>query len=293
MPIPTTPTGLVLATVASCVAACLGTIWIFYDSGKRDDQATVTKTLSVMVSVLALAGAFVLVPAFGRSLGPAIVNMLAQLGVVAGVVALITVAAYAMRRSPSQVTCPSCFKPNDPSWTRCPYCGYPDQMADGEAEGNSAETRPAAQPETSPLQSSPSSDTIIDPPSGHFPDRIAWLTALTGPQVGRDFRLASENRIGRDHDREIVLTEANVSGRHAKLWLEGGAFVIQDMASRNGTWVNGTKIEKKWVLGDKDRLRIGSTEFVFVDVGLGPWRGRDLGPVEDAGPSGRPQEDMA
>lgn len=267
MSTPVAPTWLMLTALASCVMACLGTIWIFYDSAKRADPATVTKTLAVMVSVLALAGAVSPVPGLGRQLGSDIVRMLAYIGIAAGVAALVTVIAYAVGREPVLVTCPQCYQANDPSWTQCPYCGYPEIEAHPEPEGS--DDHPQAR-QTSPAEASPSpseGSTIIKPPPGRFPDHIAWLTALNGPHAGRDLRLADENRIGRDQDREIVLTGAGVSRRHARLWLEHGAFVIQDMASENGTWVNGRKIEKKTTLHDKDRLTIGDAEFVFVDVG--------------------------
>lgn len=51
-------------------------------------------------------------------------------------------------------------------------------------------------------------------------------------------------RIGRGSDSDLVLAAAEVSGLHAKITLEGGHYYISDLKSRNGTFVNGARIEK-------------------------------------------------
>src|SRR5262249_26049261 len=71
-----------------------------------------------------------------------------------------------------------------------------------------------------------------------------------------------ENRIGRDTDGAVVLLDALCSRVHAVVEHRGQEWHIRDAASRNGTYVNGQKIDDA-VLADGHLLRVGSTEFSF------------------------------
>jgi hypothetical protein len=67
---------------------------------------------------------------------------------------------------------------------------------------------------------------------------------------------------GRLDECTITLGDPNASRRHAEIRPQHNAFVIKDLASTNGTLVNGVPITEHR-LGDGDRVRIGNTEFVF------------------------------
>lgn len=69
--------------------------------------------------------------------------------------------------------------------------------------------------------------------------------------------------IGRDSANAITLTDSYVSLRHVRIEKKNQHFFIKDMRSRNGTFVNGAKIQEAQ-LQDGDRILIGQTEFQFA-----------------------------
>ncbi len=68
--------------------------------------------------------------------------------------------------------------------------------------------------------------------------------------------------IGRAEDCRLVLTATPVSKRHAELSWSGTAWCVRDLQSRNGTWINGWRIEPELsvIIHDGDMLRFGSCE---------------------------------
>ncbi len=85
------------------------------------------------------------------------------------------------------------------------------------------------------------------------------LTVLYGGPVGLVYTLpvGSETLIGRDDDADLPLGEAHVSRSHAVVRVNpDSTVVIEDQGSSNGTFVNGTKVDKRQ-LEDGDRVQIG------------------------------------
>lgn len=91
-----------------------------------------------------------------------------------------------------------------------------------------------------------------------------YLTMTVGGQAGTNFVLDpnAENRLGRGIDGVVVLTDPLCSRVHATIRHAHGAWTIRDAESRNGTYVNGQKIDEA-VLAEGHYIRIGSSEFVF------------------------------
>ena len=83
---------------------------------------------------------------------------------------------------------------------------------------------------------------------------------ISGKYQGGEFpvSLNTEIRIGRGADLEMVLVEDMVSRRHARITTHGGEFVIEDLGSTNGTFVNGEKISRRQ-LTDGDRVLVGTS----------------------------------
>jgi adenylate cyclase len=80
------------------------------------------------------------------------------------------------------------------------------------------------------------------------------------------FELVDHNVIGRHPKNRIKILEGGVSKVHCLIASEGErAFSIRDLGSRNGTFVNETRIKGKHPLADGDELRIGSTRCLFRD----------------------------
>ena len=72
-----------------------------------------------------------------------------------------------------------------------------------------------------------------------------------------------EVTIGRVQVNDIVLPKGNVSKRHARIVLKDGKFIIVDLKSTNGTYVNGRKITSPLVVKDSDKIYIGD----FIAMG--------------------------
>jgi hypothetical protein len=95
---------------------------------------------------------------------------------------------------------------------------------------------------------------------------VGWLVATTGAHRGMDFRLFDgKNVIGTSADCDIVVTDAYLSARHCTVRYENGNFVVIDLDSRNGTFVNQKRISKEDLI-DNDTVRLGKTEFKFKSL---------------------------
>ncbi|MFT5423406.1 MAG: two-component system NtrC family sensor kinase [Phycisphaerales bacterium] len=90
------------------------------------------------------------------------------------------------------------------------------------------------------------------------------LTVIQGPDQGKKFQLPTHEPqlIGRSSEA-LPLTDSTVSRRHAELTPDGNVWYIRDLASQNGTWVNGVEIKNRIKLQLGDQIRVGSTVFVF------------------------------
>ncbi len=99
-------------------------------------------------------------------------------------------------------------------------------------------------------------------------DRVYFIV-LAGTNVGEMYKLeGSEIIIGRAKDADIQLLDDGISRHHCKVSaLPTGDILIQDLNSRNGTYVNGERI-RSHILQDGDRIRMGSTtilKFTYND----------------------------
>lgn len=72
--------------------------------------------------------------------------------------------------------------------------------------------------------------------------------------------------IGRMSSSDVVLSDPNVSRRHAELRREGGRWMLIDLGSTNGTLVNG-KLAREHEITDGDRLSFGTSELRFELTG--------------------------
>ena len=104
-----------------------------------------------------------------------------------------------------------------------------------------------------------------------------WMMVATfRSQPGRNLVKNSENQrkipvepittIGRTKDNLIRVDEPAVSRRHAQISLTSDGYVLRDLGSENGTYVNGERSETR-VLAEGDRIQIGTVRFVFYDAG--------------------------
>ncbi len=89
--------------------------------------------------------------------------------------------------------------------------------------------------------------------SDEFPV-IVWLDgSLSNPHWVVD---QAEMVLGRDDGCEIVIPVRQISRRHLRIMMDGGACVIEDLRSKNGTWVNGYRLTGMRQLEDGDEIRV-------------------------------------
>ena len=82
-------------------------------------------------------------------------------------------------------------------------------------------------------------------------------------EVKRRYPIYGEAVIGRSKKCDIVINEKFVSGEHLKIWYEDGEWYLEDLGSRNGTFVNDQRIRKMVLLDPEDVISIGGLNFVF------------------------------
>jgi Nif-specific regulatory protein len=97
-----------------------------------------------------------------------------------------------------------------------------------------------------------------------MPDIPAELEAVAGPLKGSSIPLTEDEvSIGREPSNLISLLDAAVSRRHCVISRDQGQFKIQDLNSRNSTFVNGVPITER-TLDSGDEIKIGNSLFLFV-----------------------------
>ena len=94
---------------------------------------------------------------------------------------------------------------------------------------------------------------------------MAKLVVRAGANPGREFGLPEEGgevKIGRLPDLPIPVLDTKVSREHCKVYRQSTGWIVEDLQSRNGTFVNGQRVKKR-LLQPKDRLKVGQTEFEY------------------------------
>jgi len=101
-------------------------------------------------------------------------------------------------------------------------------------------------------------------PSGPGEPRLV-VERAPGHTPGMEYELAEGAVLGRGEQAEIRLDDPYASSRHARLVLQGGRIVLEDLGSTNGTYLNEELVSGPQPLHQGDRVRIGDSEFTFVD----------------------------
>ena len=116
---------------------------------------------------------------------------------------------------------------------------------------DSADAAEGAEPETSGAHES-------------LPPGSALLVVKRGPNAGSRFLLdADVTTAGRHPESDIFLDDVTVSRRHAEFVRDGGGFVVRDVGSLNGTYLNRERIEAAALAGG-DEVQIGKYRLVFL-----------------------------
>ncbi len=102
-----------------------------------------------------------------------------------------------------------------------------------------------------------------------LPPGSALLVVKRGPNAGSRFLLDAETTTaGRHPESDIFLDDVTVSRRHAEFVREGRGFLVRDVGSLNGTYLNRERIEAATLAGG-DEVQIGKYRLVFLVGGRG------------------------
>jgi pSer/pThr/pTyr-binding forkhead associated (FHA) protein len=86
------------------------------------------------------------------------------------------------------------------------------------------------------------------------------LVMRSGPSIGQIYPLEkAEMVIGRDLSNDIVISDSEVSRRHSRIFMQGNNYVIEDLGSTNGTFVNGQRLTGSYVLRPGEIITFGET----------------------------------
>jgi hypothetical protein len=91
-------------------------------------------------------------------------------------------------------------------------------------------------------------------------EAVAWIV----DGFGNGHALEAKSVIGRNHDNQLVVLAASVSREHAELKQADGGWQVRDLGSRNGTFVDGTRVQGRVTLGERVRLSVGDVKLWFL-----------------------------
>jgi pSer/pThr/pTyr-binding forkhead associated (FHA) protein len=96
-------------------------------------------------------------------------------------------------------------------------------------------------------------------------DSDAAVRFTAGEHAGRELPLAAaRTTLGRRPENGIPFVDVKVSGVHLEIVQEGDSYVLRDLGSTNGTFLDGRKVTEV-ALSHGDRVKLGDNEFTFVD----------------------------
>jgi FHA domain-containing protein len=161
------------------------------------------------------------------------------------------------------------------SWDTCPTCQTTGYQVPAAASGVVAKTRL----ESDASKSDASKDvagaaspggagggagrrTVLISEKRKLPV-VGWFVAMSGDQKGEDFKVhEGKNTVGCGADAQISLRDSTVSGQHASVRYEDGKFLLTDLDSSNGTYLNDRKIVREEIK-DNDMIRFGEVIVKF------------------------------
>jgi len=136
--------------------------------------------------------------------------------------------------------CPVCFHESEPVAGRCPSCSAPRVLASSDREGV--------------IPPRPSAPHIASAPRLILKGQGAGIT---------EYPLGDSSVLGRSTTASVRLADREVSRKHSQIDREGNDYVLRDLGSSNGTFLNGKRIVGPVKLGDGDEVLIGTSKMEF------------------------------
>jgi hypothetical protein len=267
-------------SIIPLLAALLGAFWIFYDSQRKGTEPKLWKILIVISIVFLIPSVALAVDErIAQNLNQA-VSLLAYLGIGAALVSLVAILGYLAKIGyeavPLSVVAPPGPVPYPPGPLPTPYVPPPTPYAPpgpGGSWGGGMPGHPSLSQDhdftaisggVGPVRPSspPAKTQLLHGPS----QQVAYLVIRSGPRNGKEYRLGENTTLGRDgKNSDIILDDQACSSQHARVKLEGHRFVLYDLGSTNGTYLNNKRIDKL-ALSDGDKITIGQTLLTFMQV---------------------------
>ncbi len=100
-----------------------------------------------------------------------------------------------------------------------------------------------------------------------YPKKKAGLVLEEGPGIfsPKHFSIGNETTIGRSPRNKIKIDDEAASYFHAKISADNGNFLLEDMGSTNGTFVNGEMVKEPLALQSGFQVTIGRSKFLFTE----------------------------
>jgi len=157
------------------------------------------------------------------------------------------------------------------SWQICPYCQKTGFQGSGPGAADAMKTRletSVPPPLPGAAAASPAAaagrKTVLLSEVRKAPV-VGWFVAMSGEQKGEDFRVRDgQNTLGSSPDSDIVIRDVTVSSHHASIRHKEQKFVMTDLDSTNGTFLNeGAESIAREDLKDNDTVRVGDVVLKF------------------------------
>ena len=149
--------------------------------------------------------------------------------------------------------CNQCGHRNPPASTFCSSCG---------AVLDKPSLRTNVLPKTDPLLDGIYDDDNAVVRAGEVEPGEVMLVVRQGPEIGTRYALVGEKMsVGRVPDNDIQLDDFTVSRQHAVLVRESNDWLLRDLGSLNGTYVNNERVEEA-VVRHGDAIQIGRFRLV-------------------------------
>ena len=147
--------------------------------------------------------------------------------------------------------CTQCEQQLYKTWDACPYCAQiAQQVVAAPAKMEKAKTQAF----------------MMDAQGGASSMQLlGWLVPLQGAQRGELFTLQPVTKIGTDPKSTIVLTDKFMSTSHAEIKAENGMWILRDVGSTNGTYVNNRRVDRHELV-DNDFIKFGSAMLKFKSL---------------------------
>ena len=157
--------------------------------------------------------------------------------------------------------CPKCGRILEEYQLHCPNCQLEEkELKQAEVEAEGEEEKIIIPPEL--LKRTPAQEEEIENTFVLLEKPV--LIIRKGKMIGKKFYLSYENpmTIGRSDNCDIILDDITISSQHCRIIPQENKFIIADLKSTNGTFLNEKKIKQSY-LREGDIIRVGETQLLF------------------------------